>query len=629
MTANDEFFYLHTRIKGTRQFSLSNGVKTAFMPNEPVLAEDVLYSAELEKGVSKICAWKQDGTKLWDIPGDGRGDLIMAGGVLYAAGPPPSSAEKRSLITAVRLPSQDAAAETLWSIPIDEQIERLIAGNGKLVAVSSEGNIFVLGDADGTAKTEPTELTPDSDNRRVLSSNSKPVASAINPEFGEAGGTAYAKAKELLSHGDPSGYAIWFGARDTSVLDAIVQSSSFEQMIVVDEDPIRIDKLRRRWDAAGWYGARGAAQVSKPLAFRAPPYIANMIFVGDELAEDIVTDSNCFRQIYNSVRPYGGVLQIMASSEKLGKIQRDVIATQLDQAEIKRTPNSIVVKRVGPLPGSSDWTHQYGNIANTIKSDDRLVKLPLGVLWFGGNSNVDVLPRHGHGPPEQVVGGRLIIQGMNSLTARDVYTGRVLWHRKFDNLGTFDVFYDSTYADTPLDPAYNQVHIPGANGRGTNFVVTEDLIYVVEGNLCRVLQTASGEHVRDIALPQKDKKSPQQVVGPQSGELLVLSWGGTYGACLTAVQEAQADGCSVALAHIRYLNPFPSNLGEIISRYKQVLIPELNMGQLRMLIRSRYLVDAIGFNKVKGKPFTVTELQEKICEMAKSGTRNASHSKAS
>ena len=122
---------------------------------------------------------------------------------------------------------------------------------------------------------------------------------------------------------------------------------------------------------------------------------------------------------------------------------------------------------------------------------------------------------------------------------------------------------------------------------------------------------------------------PQQVVGPQSGELLVLSWGGTYGSCLTAVQNAQAEGESVALAHIRYLNPFPSNLGEIISRYKQVLIPELNMGQLRTLIRSRYLVDAIGFNKVKGKPFTVTELHEKILELTKAGTRSASHSKAS
>lgn len=114
---------------------------------------------------------------------------------------------------------------------------------------------------------------------------------------------------------------------------------------------------------------------------------------------------------------------------------------------------------------------------------------------------------------------------------------------------------------------------------------------------------------------------PQQVSGPQSGELLVLSWGGTYGACLTAVEQAQKAGRSVAHAHIRYLNPFPSNLGEILSRYEKVLIPELNMGQLRMLIRSRYLVDAIGYNKVKGKPFTVTELVEKIFELSTSTSR--------
>ena len=110
---------------------------------------------------------------------------------------------------------------------------------------------------------------------------------------------------------------------------------------------------------------------------------------------------------------------------------------------------------------------------------------------------------------------------------------------------------------------------------------------------------------------------PQSVEGPASGDLLVLSWGGTYGACLTAVQQAQSAGLSVAHAHLRYLNPFPSNLGEILARYKKVLIPELNMGQLRMLVRSRYLVDAIGFNKIKGKPFTVTELVEKISEHAK------------
>ena len=96
----------------------------------------------------------------------------------------------------------------------------------------------------------------------------------------------------------------------------------------------------------------------------------------------------------------------------------------------------------------------------------------------------------------------------------------------------------------------------------------------------------------------------------------MLSWGGTYGSCLTAVQRAQRDGRSVAHAHIRYLNPLPSNLGEILSRFDKVLMPELNLGQLRMLVRSKYLVDVIGLNKVKGKPFTVGEVYEKICELS-------------
>lgn len=502
ITANDDFFYVHTRIKGTRQFSLGKGVKTAFMVNEPVLAGDILYSAEYEAGVAKVSAWKQDGTKLWDHPGDGRGDLILAGGVLYAAGPRADTEESKSSLTAIRLPTDDSAAKTIWSLSLDGQIERLIAGNGKLVAVSLEGNLLILGDAalEGDAAFEKGK----SNNELAMTKASLPQEKNVYAELSSS------KTKELLSQGDASGHAIWFGASDSEVLKTIVASSLFDQMSVVDSDSKRVDKIRREWDDCGWYGVRGSSYVSSPLAFRAPPYIANMIFVNDDAIHSVVKDPNCLRQIYNSVRPYGGVMQLMSSPEKMDEVISHVNAMQLERAEVKRTPHGIVVKRVGPLPGSSDWTHQYGNVANTIKSDDRLVKLPLGVLWFGGNSNVDVLPRHGHGPPEQVVGGRLILQGMNSLTARDVYTGRLLWHRSFENLGTFDVYYDSTFANTPLDPTTNQVHIPGANGRGTNYVVTEDLIYIVEGNVCRVLKTATGESVRDIALPQTNKDEPQE-----------------------------------------------------------------------------------------------------------------------
>ena len=106
----------------------------------------------------------------------------------------------------------------------------------------------------------------------------------------------------------------------------------------------------------------------------------------------------------------------------------------------------------------------------------------------------------------------------------------------------------------------------------------------------------------------------QEVAGPDSGDLLVLSWGGTYGSCFSAVQTAQKEGKSVAHAHLRYIYPFPKNLGTLLKNYKKVLMPELNTGQLRMLIRDQFLVDAIGFNKVQGKPFSVGELVEKINE---------------
>jgi 2-oxoglutarate/2-oxoacid ferredoxin oxidoreductase subunit alpha len=110
---------------------------------------------------------------------------------------------------------------------------------------------------------------------------------------------------------------------------------------------------------------------------------------------------------------------------------------------------------------------------------------------------------------------------------------------------------------------------------------------------------------------------PQTVDGPESGKLLVLSWGGTYGACATAVREARSHGGSVAHAHLRYLNPFPRNIAELMRRYEKVLIPELNLGQLRLLIRGIYLIDAQGLNKVQGKPFTVAEVTAKIEFMLK------------
>ena len=95
-----------------------------------------------------------------------------------------------------------------------------------------------------------------------------------------------------------------------------------------------------------------------------------------------------------------------------------------------------------------------------------------------------------------------------------------------------------------------------------------------------------------------------EVYGENSGDLLVLSWGGVFGSVKSAVKKSQEHGSSVSHVHIRHINPFPKNLGKILKSFKKVLIPELNMGQLLTIIRAKYLVDAVGFNQVAGKPFS-------------------------
>lgn len=108
---------------------------------------------------------------------------------------------------------------------------------------------------------------------------------------------------------------------------------------------------------------------------------------------------------------------------------------------------------------------------------------------------------------------------------------------------------------------------------------------------------------------------PQEVEGEASGDLLLVSWGGTFGAVRTAAHRAQRQGKKVSHMHLRHLNPLPRDVGEIISRFKKILVCELNMGQLRMLLRGWFAVDALGLNKMKGRPFMIGDVTDKIDEL--------------
>jgi len=137
------------------------------------------------------------------------------------------------------------------------------------------------------------------------------------------------------------------------------------------------------------------------------------------------------------------------------------------------------------------------------------------------------------------------------------------------------------------------------------------------GNVCYVPENHQRmTHLRaDKVARVVQDVPPQEVFGDAEGDLLVVSWGGTFGAVRTAIEQAREKGQNVSHAHLRWLNPMPANLGAVLRRFRRVLVCELNMGQLRQLLRGAYLVDAQGLNKVQGRPFMVSEICERIDQL--------------
>ena len=110
-----------------------------------------------------------------------------------------------------------------------------------------------------------------------------------------------------------------------------------------------------------------------------------------------------------------------------------------------------------------------------------------------------------------------------------------------------------------------------------------------------------------------------KVFGEEHGDLLLIGWGSTYGPIRAAVKKAQAEGLSVGHVHLNFLNPLPRGLDVIMANYTKVLLPECNLGQLAMLLRSRYLRDIISYSKVQGRNFTVAEIEDKIKQVLNAG----------
>ncbi len=377
-------------------------------------------------------------------------------------------------LSAIRLTDAEPRAEVAWREDMPDDPASVIVAGGRLFVSTPGGQLLCYGAAEEAEvrryAPEPPGATPDD--------------------------AWTARAADILERtGVRDGYALCLGIGSGRLIEELARQSQLH-VVGIDADAAKVDDLRRRMDALGLYGPRVALIVADPASVQLPPYLASLTVSEDPAA--IVADPTALPHLFAPIRPYGGVACLGMSPGEHERFAAAVAAAELPGAEVERAGAWTLLRRSGPLPGAGAWTHQYADAANTVVSPDTLVRAPLGLLWFGGSSNVDILPRHGHGPPEQVVGGRLFIEGPNSIRAQDVYTGRVLWKRELPGFGRA---YDNT------------AHQPGANSLGSNFSSAPDGIYAVYEGRCLRLDPATGETMAEFTLP------------PAPGEERPQGWG--------------------------------------------------------------------------------------------------------
>ena len=375
--------------------------------------------------------------------------IIKAGERLYLGG-------------ADRVTALDVGPKKLtvaWEAAVEGLVVRLIAADDRLIAVTREGRIHCFGSEEIARRTypwQPADLLPaDLATQRRVATMLKAAA-----------------ARE--------GYAVVWGIGDGRVLHELLRQSRLH-IIAIEPNEERVARWRAKLVREDLYGKRVAIMPGRPASVTLPPYLATL-----EVCEDLGVlggqpIDDFVHRAFTSLRPFGGTACIDTANDRLL-----AAAAKLPGAKITSAAGLWMLTRDGPLAGSGNWTHEHGDAANTRVSPDRLVKAPLGLLWFGGPSHDGILPRHGHGPQPQVIDGRLIIEGVDLLRAVDIYTGRLLWETPLPGVG---MLYN------------NLAHQAGANATGGNFVCTSDCIYIAYKDSCVRLDPATGAKLGEFHLP--------------------------------------------------------------------------------------------------------------------------------
>lgn len=374
-----------------------------------------------------------------------------------------------------------------------------------------------------------------------------PLYSAPYPEAGP-----YARmAREIIKEADlREGYCVDLGCGDGALAYALARASQLH-IIVIDEDPRRVALTRKKLSEAGLYGTRVTVLQRDPSATGLPSRFAQLVVSGRSVTEG--RRASPAEEIRRLLHPHGGV----ALMGKSGNLRRTVGQ---------------------PPAGAGEWTHQYADAANTLCSADDLARSPLKMLWFT-DFGIQMPSRHGRGPAPLCKNGIMIIEALHGLLGVDAYSGRRIWFYGMENI---------------LEP-YDQEHLLGTSGTGSNMCLADDSVFVRQGARCLRIAMKTGTLIREYTMPDQD---------------------GTWG--FIACDDGILYGTSADRTYVvRQLFRNVSNMEDLLTQSRSLFALDMKTGKTRWVYEAqasiRHNAIAIGSGRVylMDKPRQVVDLPAK------------------
>ena len=441
----------------------------------------------------------RDSCMTWQTPCPCADSMILAGRTLFAGG--------KGQVVAIDV----ATGKVVWTAKLDGTASGLAVSDGRLIVSSNTGTITCFGKP-GTGTGKPA----------VLSDKVAPLPKdKWTPVFtGAAEGI-------VNSSGVRRGYCLVLGGGTGRLAYELAKRTELV-IYCVEADAAKVAEARRTLDAAGVYGTRVCVDQGDLTRLPYSDYFANLI-----VSETVLVSgrpSGSVREMYRVLKPVGGVVCIGQPATATG------VATPLDLAALRtwldgaRAPGvgNVQVTRTsgrwakvvrGVLPGAADWTHQYANPGGTACSGDRLVRCPLGVLWFGDPGPNKVVNRHLGNAAPLCVNGRTFLQGRHLMSAFDAYNGLPYWERKIPGAYRVRMIRDCS-----------------------NLAASQDSLFVAAEDVCHRLDAVTGQTQATYRLPPApgERKTPDQAKGKKKQGTPAWGYVATVGDLLLGSTSAAA-----------------------------------------------------------------------------------------